>query len=393
MKILILVILFGVIGVLSYLTYTAYLNPKIEVVERVKEVQIVNSDKSDFEIEIEQIRSVPIQPKEISDLKIHGWIPDWDMRDGLNTLRNNPQIKSVSPFWFDLNADGSLKTTSLTNWGEFINYTRNNNIELIPSITSFDKDKMTQVLNSTENSQRLISQILENVEKFDYQGIDLDFESFYRNDQKLLFDLLKGLKDQLNQRGKKLYFSPLAKWGNLIEYGQTKSTLDYKLLADNTDMLLIQGYSYTANGSSQIGPIGPLEWLEDLIRYAIKEGVPREKITLGIHTYAIDWSEREIQYDLLYYTPEGLSNADNSMEQGVAYYHNGVDKLLSNYSVDLRYIENWGEMLGSYDFNGQKRFVVYPTEQSIQQRKELAAKYGLAGISYWRLGDEGSLKL
>lgn len=393
MRLIIVIILFIVIGVASFFAYQKYYNPNITTIEKTNEIKIYTSNKTDFDLEIDAIQSIPKQQKDVSELKFYGWIPDWDMQDGLATLQNNSLITSVSPFWFDLNDNGSLATNGYTNWSTFIEYTSNNNIDLVPTITAFERDKLNRVLNSSENVDRFINETIEYIQQNNYQGIDLDFESFYINDQKPFFDMLAQLKERLNTINKKLYFSALAKWGNNISYAQTRATLDYKKLGEIVDVFIIQGYSYTPTNSNTIGPIGPLDWLEDIIRYAIKEGVPREKIVLGINTYAQDWSDRPIQYDLLYYTAEGLPDNDFGSEAAVAYYHNGVDKLFSNYSVDQKYIENWGEMLGSYDFNGQKRWIVYSNKDSIEIRKKLAADYGINGISYWRLGDEGSLNL
>lgn len=393
MRLIIVIVLFLVIGVASFFAYQKYNNPNIKTIEETNEIKIYTSNKTDFDLEIDAIQSIPKQQKDIGELKFYGWIPDWDMQDGLTTLQNNSLITSVSPFWFDLNDNGSLATNGYTNWSTFIEYTSNNNIDLVPTITAFERDKLNRVLNSQENVNRFINETIEYIQQNNYQGIDLDFESFYVNDQKPFFDMLAQLKERLNTINKKLYFSALAKWGNNISYAQTRATLDYKKLGEIVDVFIIQGYSYTPTNSNTIGPIGPLDWLEDIIRYAIKEGVPREKIVLGINTYAQDWSDRPIQYDLLYYTAEGLPDNDFGSEAAVAYYHNGVDKLFSNYSVDQKFIENWGEMLGSYDFNGQKRWIVYSNKDSIEVRKKLAADYGINGISYWRLGDEGSLSL
>lgn len=393
MRLVIIIILTVIIGGISFVAYQKYTNPNTVSLEKTNEIRVVTSNKTEFDLEIDAIRSVQKQEKDVNSLKYYGWIPDWDMADGLKTLRNNPHITSVSPFWYDLNEDGSLATNLYTNWSELINFTTNNNVLLVPTITSFDRDKLTKVLNSVENTERFLSETMAYVEQNNYQGIDLDFEVFYISDQKLFFDLMRELKSRLNSQGKLLYISALAKWGNNISYGQSRATLNYKEIGDLVDVFVIQGYSYSANNSSTIGPVGPIEWQEDIIRYAINEGISRDKIVLGINTYAQDWSERPIQYDLLYYTALGLPDDSFTSEAAVAYYYNGIDKLYSNYTVEETFIENWGEMLGIYNFNGQKRYVVYPTKAAIEQRKELAAEYGINGISYWRLGDEGTLEL
>jgi len=393
MRFIIVIILTIAIAGATYSAYYKYNNPNTTEVEKINEIKIYNSNKTDFDIEIDTIKAVPKQEKDLNSLKYYGWIPDWDMADGVKSLINNPHITSVSPFWFDLLEDGTLATNPYTNYSELIDYTSSNNIALVPTITSFDKEILTKVLNSEENTARFIDETISYIEQNNYQGIDLDFESFYVVDQKLFLDLMSELKARLNNIGKLLYISSLAKWGNNISYAQSKATLNYKAIGEIVDVFIIQGYSYSPTNSNSIGPIGPIDWQEDVVRYAINEGVPREKIVLGVNTYAQDWSERPIQYDLLYYTAEGLPNNDFDSEAAVAYYYNGIDKLYSNYSVDEKFIDNWGEMLGVYNFNGQKRYVVYPNKTSIDLRKKLAADYGINGISYWRLGDDGTLQL
>lgn len=393
MRIVIILILTIAIGGASYFAYQKYNNPNTVTIEKTNEIKVYTSNKTDFDLEIETIRAVPKEPINQSDLKFYGWIPDWDMVDGFESLKNNPQITSVSPFWFDLNDDGSLATNAYTNWSDLIDYTSSNNVMLVPTITSFEKDKLTKVLNSPENLTRFLDETVNYIQQNNYQGIDLDFESFYVSDQKPFLDLLKELKARLQPIGRKLYISSLAKWGNNISYAQSKSTLNYKAIGDIVDIFIIQGYSYSPINSNSIGPIGPIDWQEDVIRYAINEGIDRNKIVLGVNTYAQDWSERPIQYDLLYYTAEGLPSNDFDSEAAVSYYHKGVDSLLANYNVEQTFIENWGEVLGSYNYGGQKRYVVYPNKDSLDLRKKLAADYGLNGISFWRLGDEGTLQL
>lgn len=45
-------------------------------------------------------------------------------------------------------------------------------------------------------------------------------------------------------------------------------------------------------------------------------------------------------------------------------------------------------MVMKYNASGIGRTIVYPNERSINDRKQLAADYGIKGVVYWRLGDE-----
>lgn len=393
MRLFLSTLLFFLLIFFGYLGVNKFLNPNINYVEQINTINIYKSSTTVFKKEITEIRQVEKAPKDKASLKYFGWIPDWDMVDGFNTLKNNPHITSVSPFWFDLAENGSLLFTQYTNWSEMRDYTKAKGIDLVPTITSFDRDTLTKVLNSKENTDRFIEETVSYASTYDYQGIDLDFEVFYFNDQKLFIELLKELKLKLNNLGKKLYISILARWGDNIDYGQTRSLLDFKLIKDLVDVFIIQGYAYSSSNSETIGPVGPLDWQEDIIRYAIKSGVSRDKIVLGTHTYAQDWSDRPIQRDLQYYTEEGLVVKTPNPDIPVAYYHNGVDRLYSNYQIQEEFIDSWGEMTAKYNFGGQMRVAVYPNNKSIELRKDLASEYGILGVSYWRLGDEGSLKL
>src|SRR3989339_1070707 len=101
----------------------------------------LNSSQSESESELEKIRNIEKQAKKIEEIQITGWIPDWDFQDGFNSLRTQKDtFSSISPFWYDLNEDGSLEPNASTNNEEFIQFVKNNNIELIPTITTFNAD-------------------------------------------------------------------------------------------------------------------------------------------------------------------------------------------------------------------------------------------------------------
>jgi spore germination protein YaaH len=395
LKISLVVLLVILIASQSYLFFQIYNTPQVnlKIIEKRQDIKI--SNRTELELEVDEIRKVAKSPISIDDLYITGWIPDWDIPDGLVTVKNNSGLfDSISPVWFLVNSDGSLKKTSYTNGPALISHIQENNIELIPTISLFDREIFSSVLNNTENYNRHITQILDNVDKFEYDGIDLDYEEVFLKDKTLFFRLLEDLSKEMKSRNKKLVFSPLAKWADNIEYVGTKMVFDYKRISDYVDEIRIQGYGFTIANDSQIAPIGPINWLEDVLRYSIKIGVPREKIVLGIHTYAYDWSERPMATSIDYYNEnrsiqlpiEGLPPAD-------AYYGKALDGVISKYNLQYDFNEEWAEAVGTYMYEGKPRTVIFPTAESIALRKKLAADYGIKGIAYWRVGDEGTLQL
>lgn len=343
--------------------------------------------------ELENIRAVETNPKPVDELFVSGWIPDWDIPGGFNTVKSAPgTFDGLSPVWFWVNEDGSLKETLYMNDPEVIQYSKDNGIELIPTITLFDADIMSSVLNDETAFNRHIDQIMNQVINNNYDGIDLDYESTYLKDKELFFDMMEELALKLADADKKFVFTVLPKWGDEVVYKtlpQTRMVQDYGRIAELVDEFRIMTYEYTGRTNKEYGPIAPMPWLEDTIKYAIYSGVPREKLMLGIHTYSYDYSERAKIPNFDYY-PVQYALGDESLESARAYFNEDVEVVVDRYNATVTFDEFWGEAIAEYTRDGEKRFIVYPTNQSIQMRKDLAAEYGLKGVVYWRLGGEGS---
>lgn len=396
LKLILIIILAGVVVFQSTLIFFLVsenepANPTQEVSNSSEKIAYIeeiinNPNKTEFE----NMQAIEKAQKPVESLFISGWIPDWDMPNWLNSVRNQ-NFDSISPVFFYANPDGTLKSTTYTNHSETIAYAKENNIELLPTITLFDTDLLSSILETEEKIELHISEIMNQVISNDYDGIDIDYESIYLKDKEAFFFFLEELSLELAKSDKKFSFTVLPKWGDQVFYNslpQTRMVQDYKRIADLTDEFRIMSYEYTARDAEKYGPIAPLAWMEDIIRYTIYSGVPREKIVLGIHTYSYDYTRRPEVERLDYYP---------------TFFPGGTDKkpsALANFPVavqaqefdSVEFNEEWGEAVGSYTKDEIKRFVVFPNQRSIDLRKELAAEYGLKGVAYWRVGSEGTLR-
>ncbi|KKP69745.1 hypothetical protein A2X44_04705 [candidate division CPR3 bacterium GWF2_35_18] len=357
----------------------------------------LNSSQSESESELEKIRNIEKQAKKIEEIQITGWIPDWDFQDGFNSLRTQKDtFSSISPFWYDLNEDGSLEPNASTNNEEFIQFVKNNNIELIPTITTFNADTLSSMLNSIEYREKHLNEIIQIVTRNNYDGIDLDYESVYLDDDELFYNFLETLALILHENNKKLVFTAVSKWGEedilYTTLPQTRKTFDYKRLAKITDELRIMTYDYTNRTSIYYGPVSPIAWVEDVIRYAIYVGVPREKLVIGIPTYAFDFTERPALPKIEYYPVLYMRTGEN-LKEASAYYYDEIKKVTAAYDFEVEFNDYWGEAIGKYtNDNDENHIVVFQNQESIDLRKKLAADYGIKGVTYWRIGDEVDLR-
>lgn len=352
---------------------------------------------SSAEQELEQINAITQKPKAVSEITVTGWIPNWDFEDGFLALKEQQSsFESISPVWFNLNKDGTLEILSYADNEAFSEYVATKNIELIPTIACFNAEIVHEMLSSPEKRTTHINTIVDTVVNGKYDGIDLDYESVYLEDKELFFSFLETLSTQLKEKRKKLVFTSVAKWGDIsVIYTflpQTRATFDYKRLSTIADEFRIMTYDYTSRTNKEYGPVAPISWVEDVIKYAIYSGVPREKLVIGIPTYAFDWSERPQMKTVEYYPVlNTVSNED--LPTALAYYNKSLTEIMEAYSVTITFNDTWGEAIGTYTNESEEnRIVVFPTQQSFDLRKKLVANYGLKGVTYWRIGDEDGLQ-
>lgn len=406
-RIVFILVTFGL--VVFFFIYYSNINTKnlnsntVKLEESLSEIEKDNQNKPasyvtqimKYEAELESLNNVPKSPKTIEQLSMIGWIPDWDLADGFETLKKY-DFDTASPFWLLPQEDGTIKEVLNKTNPELIAYVLQNDIKLIPTIPLFDGDVFSKIFRDPLKMQKFVDEVISRVDKYDYDGVDLDFEEMKAEDKDIFFSMLESLTLKLHERNKTIAFTVLPKWGNEVTYighPQTRSVQDYPRISALVDEFRIMTYDYYGRNSVKAGPVAPLEWMEKVIQYTIFSGVPREKIVLGIPTYLYDWSDREIVGQVNLSSDEVGLGSLFGLEPGDAYYGTGLQKVINNYNLQSTFNAEWGEAIGRYEFEGKSRIVVFPTNESIQLRKELAASYGIKGIAYWRLGDEGELKL
>lgn len=309
------------------------------------------------------------QQTNANNIKYHGWIPTWAMNPGIKTLEERrDKFASISPVFYALQADGSLQINK--NGLETIKSTiSGTNVKLIPSISSFSPDGLGIVLNNPTDYH---NKLMQEVDQNNYDGLDLDYESTYFNDKDEFFSHLNFLSTELRKRNKILSVTVLSKWGDNINYGfapQTRQVQDYAEIAKYADQIRIMTYDFTSQGSANPGPIAPIEWVEQVLVYATNRVNPN-KLVLGIHLYGYFWNATEdnaraLDFRTITDIKQNNSNPDSFYSE-------------KNEEAALKYI-------GS---SGKAYFGYYASPEVVQARVELAAKYGLNGVSFWRLGDD-----
>ena len=316
-------------------------------------------------------------------LKQTAWIPPWDYQNALESLRNfESEFHSISPVTFQINNNGSLTQRLNPNLEDLKEITQEREILLIPTISNFDSAMMKNIFDSQENTQRHINSILQVVNDYEYDGIDLDYEAMKRENREDFLNFVQTLSKELKKEEKILSITVLPKWGEGVVYtglNETREVQDWEILSKWADEIRIMAYDFTPVPSSEPGPIAPIDWVDKILEYAVQK-IPREKIWLGIHLYSYEWVIPNQESD----TTDVRTNS---------YTYSVVkDRVLRYDYVNTQYNREYGEGYAEYRcLDNYSCVLYYATPESVKTRKETARNYQVNGVAYWRLGGEDEL--
>jgi len=229
--------------------------------------------------------------------------------------------------------------------------------------------------------QTLIDNLVDLVGQRNADGVNIDFEAVSSSQAQALMDFLVDLCTQLHNSLPGTIVSiamPAVDWSQMY---------DISLLKDYIDLFMIMGYDYYWNGSSQAGPVDPLYSmtaaydynLSRTISYYQSQGMPLEKMVLGLPYYARQW--------------ETASNTvpSSTIGNGVALTYSNVKNNSSGYyNPENRF---WEENSFSQYFvfnSGGWHQCFAPSVRSLSQRYDIVNLRNLAGVGIWALGyDDG----
>jgi cellulose synthase/poly-beta-1,6-N-acetylglucosamine synthase-like glycosyltransferase/peptidoglycan/xylan/chitin deacetylase (PgdA/CDA1 family)/spore germination protein YaaH len=209
---------------------------------------------------------------------------------GLNSLEAyGRHLTHLIPAWLHLTADGdgldlddfNLKLNPSN--ASAISIARKNGVRIMPLLSNyrrdrFDRDLTARLLSSPERQQRLASRVKDWLLDQRFQGLNVDFENLTDAQEAQMPGFLTILGGELRTAGLELTVS-------------TDSATDPEVLAKiagPVDWVVLMDYDEHAE-TTPPGPIASLGWAREVLDKSLKS-VPREKLVLGIGSYAYDWA-------------------------------------------------------------------------------------------------------
>ncbi|MCD4783403.1 MAG: cellulose binding domain-containing protein [Candidatus Eremiobacteraeota bacterium] len=265
------------------------------------------------------------------------------------------------------------------------------------------------IARTQEARQTFVSSCVAMMTKYDFDGIDIDWEYPGAADKVNCTLLMQEFRTQLDEQGQidgKQYLLSMAG-----PAGHDKlANMELDKLANSLDFLNIMTYDFHGGWDSSTNhhsplylnpndPINPIdrEYLNNdwTINYYINAGMPPEKLSMGIPFYGRAWEEVSDVNNGLFQAGPSLPNTgiSGNWEPGYIDYW-GIQELLSdtaNYTVyrDEHAKVPWvyGKNLTSSKTNGGM-FVTFEDPISVTNKMKYLKDNNLGGVMFWELSGD-----
>ena len=283
--------------------------------------------------------------------------------DSLRSFQTNASsLDFVSPKSYSVDAQGALRgSVSAT----LTTSARRSGVRILPLIQNDPRyGEFSPVLRKADFRARALNEIVGAVDREGWDGVNLDFEALEPADREVLTGFASELATRLHSRGKLFTIAVPAR----MPSAETRwnAPYDYGALAGSSDYVVIMAYAFHGPSSSP-GSIAPLTAVEDASRYAISL-IPRDKLLLGIGLWGYDWRI-------------GASGAAPRK-------YAETKALGTKYAGEFGYSQTDQSAWLKYRDSGGQRIIWFEDRQAVAAKTGVASRNGLAGVAYWRLGQE-----
>ncbi|HMF71552.1 MAG TPA: polysaccharide deacetylase family protein, partial [Flavitalea sp.] len=288
---------------------------------------------------------------------------DWDPQSSYSLQKNIDKLNMVLPEWFfiDPSTDTLRPQIDMT----ALDLMKKHHVKIVPLINNineqigegeFDGRIIQRILHNPVKRERLISDILKYLNKYQLQGINIDFEEFREKSDEPIIAFQKELYEKLH-RQRLIVTQDIMANNEDFNVSALSAVNDYMFL-----MAYDEHYS-----TSVPGAISSQQWIEKVLDETAKE-VPSEKIIVCVAGYGYDWADGDEASTVTY--QQALANAKQ--------YNAKINFNNHTYNNDYAYI----------DAEAVKHHVYFTDAVTNFNTMRFADEYGTAGTALWRLGSE-----
>ena len=276
-----------------------------------------------------------------------------------------PGVNVVSPTWFSL-VDGKGNVQSKADRA-YVKWAHGQGMQVWGLFSnSFEPDITTAALANFENRLNTILQMLHYAKLYDLDGINIDYENVYTKDGDNLTQFMRELRPLAEEQGLIVSIDVTPKSNSEM----WSAFLDRKALGQVVDYMVLMAYDEHWAASPVAGSVSSLPWVKQSVSRILNEdGVPPEKMILGIPLYTRVWTEVKKDGEIK------VSSKAIGMDR--------AKRIIEEKKLKPTLIEETGQNYVEYtDQDGRHRIWLEDAE-SLKRRVALAKSFKLAGIATW----------
>ncbi|HPQ08852.1 MAG TPA: glycosyl hydrolase family 18 protein [Bacteroidia bacterium] len=313
--------------------------------------------------------------------RVFGWFPYWQ-----GTTYTNFQWNLLSDFcYFDysISASTGTNTNSSYQWltSNAVTTAKANGCKIHICAALFSGHSTFFASSTAKNT--FINNIISDLNARGGNGVNIDFEGMTASDKTNFTNFIIQLKTAL-QAANPNYEVSIAlyavDWSNVF---------DIPALVPYVDAFIIMGYDYYWSGSSHAGPTDPFYnfqtsynyTLSKSVTYYLKQGVPLNKLLLGLPYYGREWETTSNSIP---------SNTTGNFSTTRTYLY--VKNNSTGYYTSSNKIWDQNSFTPVYVFqvSGAWRQCWIDDAYSMSRRFDFVNQRGIGGIGIWALGyDDG----
>lgn len=276
-------------------------------------------------------------------------------------------VDVICTTWFSFeNTNGDIKNLADR---AYVDMAHEKGIKVWGLITdNFDSAISHGVLSDADTREYVIKQILAYSALYDLDGINIDFEAVPSDDGELYVQFLRELAPMLHNEGITLsadFFVPKP-WTSHYNRGRCAEVLDY---------VIVMGYDQHYSGSEVAGSNAEISWSEEAITATLAEGVPEEKLILGIPFYTRVWT---------------INNSTGAIDEVRAMGMKAAKDFMTEKGGIIRWLDSAGQNYAEVSDSVNTYKCWFEDGDSLRLRLGLVKEYDIAGTAAWKSGMETS---
>ncbi|MED1408323.1 MULTISPECIES: glycosyltransferase [Bacillus] len=295
------------------------------------------------------------QPKEV-----YGFYVNWDENSTASLKENIDSLTTLVPEWYHLKADLTISSEIKT---EIVKLAEKNQVKIMPLLTNYTEEAsgpdgglIHKLLNSPGGVKtKFINDLVKQVEKNQFSGINIDFEAIPEGDRENLTNFMKELTTVFHKH-------------HLLvtqDVPANDKAFDYGALAKVIDRMIVMMYD-EHYGAGEPGPIASNKWFEHTLN---ELDIPSEKLIVAFGNYGYDWKV-------------------NSKEPAKPLTFSEVMTMAHDSNIKIQWDKISGNPYFRYKTEGEEHNAWFLDGVTLYNQVKIAMNNNAKGFALWRLGAE-----